>query len=266
MPTADLGEFTLHFREHGSGDPPVLGIMGFGLDHRFWAAQIPAVTKGNRFIVFDNRGTGRSGRAPVSTINEMTKDALALLDYLEIDEAVIFGVSMGGAIAQRMAIEHADRVRALILTVTWNRPTQFMRRQNAVVRRMIELGAEKDVIELAILRMFTPRFFEWGAPLLDQMTRSLDARSAPQLPGADVLLAQLQAIEAHDSAEELAGISCPALVVGGRMDMVVPGFASEELAAAIPEARLEMLDSGHGLMVEEMERFNALVAGFLESL
>src|SRR5918999_3677954 len=101
MPNAELGDVTLHYKERGEG-APVLGIMGFALDQRFWAGQIPAVTATHRFITFDNRGVGRSSKVTATTIDEMADDAVGLLDHLGIEQAVVFGVSMGGAIAQKL--------------------------------------------------------------------------------------------------------------------------------------------------------------------
>ena len=73
--------------------------MGFGLDQRYWSAQIPAVTAANEFITLDNRGTGRSSGSPVASIGAMADDAIRLLDHLGLQRATVLGVSMGGAIA-----------------------------------------------------------------------------------------------------------------------------------------------------------------------
>lgn len=84
MPIADLGATELYYKKHGEG-PPVLGVMGFGLDQRFWSSQIPAVIGTHSFITFDNRGIGRSTGAPPTTIDEMADDAIGLLDHLGIE-------------------------------------------------------------------------------------------------------------------------------------------------------------------------------------
>ncbi|MGI8773616.1 MAG: alpha/beta fold hydrolase [Actinomycetota bacterium] len=265
MPLAELGDIDLHYRSYGDG-PAVLGVMGFGLDQRYWAGQVPAVSVGNRFITFDNRGTGRSSLKLPESIEQMADDAVRLLDHLEIEKAVIFGASMGGTIAQRIALDHPERLGGLILAITWARPIEFMRRQHELARLVIsELGPERFA-EATLLWMFTPRFFEMGRELIDQMMGALTAPGAPEMMSPEALLAQLDAFSNHDVLAELPKISAPTLVVGGHMDVMVPGLASEEIAAAIPGARLEMFDSGHGLMIEEMQRFNDLIRSFLDSL
>lgn len=265
MPLADLGDIQLHYNSFGSG-PPVLGIMGFGLDSRYWAGQVPAVAQGNRFITFDNRGTGRSTRVSANSIHEMANDAIRLLDHLEIEKAVIFGPSMGGAIAQRLVLDHPDRATAAIFAITFARPLEYMRRQTAVARRVIELGGVEEFIEATMLFMFSPRFFEMGAAAVDQMMRAFDAPGAPPIMEAEGLYGQIDSLLKHDTIADLHKIKCPTLVVGGMNDMMVPGFASEEIAAAIPHAELKMFDSGHGLMFECLDEFNNTIRTFLNSL
>ena len=239
--------------------------MGFGLDQRYWAGQIGPCTEANRFITFDNRGVGRSTGAMVSDIEQMAHDAVRLLDHLEIERATVFGASMGGAIAQRLALDHPQRVSALILAITWARPIEFMRRQTDLARKVIEMGGAEALVDASLIWMFTPRFFEVGRDVIDQMVMALFAGSGPEPASAEVLLAQLDAINKHDVIADLGRIACPTLVVGGRMDMMVPGFAAEEIAATIPNAELTMFDTGHGLMVEEMDAFNRRLAEFLQA-
>lgn len=267
MPLARMGEADIHYRVHGEPSrPPVLGIMGFGLDQRFWAAQIPAVTQTHSFITFDNRGVGRSTGDPPVTIDGMAADAVHLLDHLGIDQAVIFGASMGGAVAQRLAIDRPERVSALVLAVTWARPIEFMRRQHHLSRLLIEAGGPEALVEAGLVRMFTPRFFEMGADAIDRMLQAFEMTDKGDVATSEALLAQLDAIDKHDALGELRKVSVPTLVAAGRQDMMAPHFASEEIASAIPGAQFIEFETGHGLMFEEMQRFNDALSEFLASL
>ncbi|MDP9222948.1 MAG: alpha/beta hydrolase [Actinomycetota bacterium] len=267
MPLADLGDVQLHYRASGDATaPPVLGIMGFASDQRLFAGQIGTVTETHRFITFDNRGVGRSSAGAAATIDQMADDALRLLDHLGIQQTVVFGVSMGGAIAQRLTLDHPDRVSALVLAVTFARPIEFMRRQHALTRAVIGVGGAEAVFEGSLIRMFTPRFFEIGRDAVDRLVAAVTSDGYAEAAPNEVLLAHLEALDKHDVLAELGKISCPTLVVGGHLDVMVPGFASEEIAAAIPGARLEMFNSGHGLMLEEADGFNRTLSEFLSSL
>jgi aminoacrylate hydrolase len=265
MPIADFDDITLHYQRRGEG-PPVLGIMGFGLDQRFWASQIPVVTETHEFITFDNRGIGRSQRhgAPlVTSVEDMVDDTLALLDHLDLKSCLVYGTSMGGAIAQHLALEHPERVSGLILAVTWARPIEFMRRQHLLARALIQSSSPELLVESTLVRMFTPAFFEMGAEVLDQMVMAFMAETGPDVPGADVLLAQIDAVDKHDILDRLPAIEVPTLVIGARADMVVPYLGAVEIAGAIPGAEFLSLESGHGCMIEEMPAYNAAVQGFL---
>ena len=265
MPTAEFDDVTLHYQRRGKG-PPLLGIMGFGLDQRFWASQIPVVTETHEFITFDNRGIGRSRRpgAPViGSIEDMVEDTVALLDHLEVGDCILYGTSMGGAIAQQLALEHPERVSGLVLAVTWARPIEFMRRQHLVARALIQGSGPELLVESTLVRMFTPAFFEMGAEVLDQMVRAFMAETGPDVPSTEALLAQVDAVDKHDVLDRLPSIEVPTLVIGARNDMMVPYLGSEEIAAAIPEAELVTLKTGHGCMIEEMPAYNAAVQTWL---
>lgn len=265
MPIADLGDIQLNHSSFGDG-PPVLGIMGFSLDKTFWSPQVPAVTSaGRRFVTFDNRGIGKSEGALISTVDEMANDTLRLMDHLEIEKAVVFGVSMGGTIAQRFTLDNPDRVEALILGVTWARPIEYMRRQHAVTRQVLEVAPEV-LLEASMMKMFSPRFFELGRETIDQMIKSFERDGGPTERAVAVLKGQLDAMDKFDVLGELGSIDVPTLVLGGRLDMMVPAFAQEEIAAAIPGAELRMFETGHGCMVEEMVEFNEAVTTFLKGL
>ena len=265
MPIADLGDIKLNHSRFGEG-PPVVGIMGFSLDKSFWAPQVPAVTDAGRtFITFDNRGIRRSEGPMIGTVDEMANDTMRLMDHLEIEKAVMFGLSMGGTIAQRLTLDNPDRVEALILGVTWARPIEYMRRQHDVARKVLDLAPEL-LLEASLLKMLSPRFFEVGREMIDQVFKSYVRGGGPDERAIAVLRAQLDAMDKFDASSELSSITVPTLLLAGKIDMMAPAFAMEEIAAAIPHAELHMFETGHGCMVEEMADFNAAITRFLSSL
>lgn len=263
MPHADLGDISIYHRTYGSGTP-VLGIMGFGLDQRYWAAQVPAVSAGNTFITFDNRGTGRSSGPSISSIQDLSGDAVGLLDHLGIEQAIVFGVSMGGAIAQRLVLDHPERVKALILGMTFARPIEYMRRRHEVAAQLVTTVTAERFMEAAMLWMFSPSFFEMGGEALDRLIASFTGPGGPDPAPPEVLAAQMDALHKHDALADLQRVACPTLVFGGKMDVMVPYFASEEIAEAIPGAELVTFETGHGLMLEEMDTFNKTLRDFLD--
>ena len=119
MPTIEANGQTLYYEVHGEGEPLLL-VMGLASDTLAWALQVPAFAERHQTIVFDNRDVGQSSMADGPyEISDMAQDALALADALELDSFHLLGVSMGGAIAQEMALAAPERIRTLTLAVTW---------------------------------------------------------------------------------------------------------------------------------------------------
>jgi pimeloyl-ACP methyl ester carboxylesterase len=121
MPTAEIGDIQLYYEEHGRGQPLIM-ILGLGQDVATWGFQIVELPKHVRLIVFDNRDSGKSSRCSDNyTTETMAQDILGLMDHLEIKEAHILGTSMGGMIAQHVALMAPARLNSLILagTTSW---------------------------------------------------------------------------------------------------------------------------------------------------
>jgi pimeloyl-ACP methyl ester carboxylesterase len=116
MPKANIHGINLYYQVHGEGAPLVM-VQGFGGGHRGWFFQTRAFKKYFQVIIFDNRGIGRSDKAPGQyTVRDLADEAIGLMDYLHIDKAHILGMSMGGMVAQELAINYPDRLKKLVLT------------------------------------------------------------------------------------------------------------------------------------------------------
>jgi len=118
MPKANIGDMEIYYEEHGQG-PPLVMILGLGQDTATWSFQIPELSNRLRLIVFDNRDCGKSSRCLDDyTTRTMAQDTIGLMDHLGIDQAHICGTSMGGMIAQQVALVAPERVNSLILAST----------------------------------------------------------------------------------------------------------------------------------------------------
>jgi pimeloyl-ACP methyl ester carboxylesterase len=121
MPIANIGDIQIYYEEHGQGQPLIM-ILGLGQDVATWDFQIAELPKHVRLIVFDNRDSGQSSRCSVNyTTETMAQDMLGLMDHLEIKAAHVLGTSMGGMIAQHVALRAPERLNSLILvgTTSW---------------------------------------------------------------------------------------------------------------------------------------------------
>jgi 3-oxoadipate enol-lactonase len=261
MPTLDINGQKLYYEIHGEGEP-LLCVMGLAADTLAWMLQVPAFSAGYRTVIFDNRDVGQSSMADGPyEIADMAQDALALADALELDSFHLVGVSMGGAIAQELALAAPDRVRTLTLAVTFPAGGPWARKLAEVwAERVQKISREGHVDELMLLT-FSERFFEdeQGAAWVRGMMLQ---NPHPQPPEAFVR--QLEASSRLDTRDRLPSLRVPTHVIGAEHDILVPVWKSRELADLIPDARLTVLEAApHGANVERAEEFNRTVLDFI---
>ena len=252
----------MFYIEAGAGDPLVL-VMGFGGDHLAWGLQIPALAAKYRVIAFDNRGVGQSDAPdlPYST-PMMADDTVALMDALGIERAHVCGVSMGGMIAQEVALRHPARVRTLQLHATLARPDAYMRALVEAWRKTrVALGRE-EALRVIALWLFAPRTYDERPEFVELVLQNAIANPHPQsLTG---FVRQGDAVLGHDALERLERLRCATLVSVADQDILVPPRFSHAIAQRVPGAELKTIaNAGHAYMWEEPEAFNAMCLEFL---
>lgn len=260
MPYARVNGIRLYYEEHGRGTPLVL-VMGYGDGCRKWAKQVPAFARRHRVIAFDNRGGGKTD-APRSgySIRTFARDTVGLMDHLGIERAHLCGYSMGGRIAQDVAIRHSARLRSLILCATSARPSAFNKYTLWLDRVLIPRYGMGAVAPIGPIYQYTRDWFEKNYRTLVANLRRRPAKDASPVHG---LLGQAKAILAHDTSRGLDRITAPTLVLVGDQELLNPLPESEFLVKRIPGARLQVLkDGGHGFLWEIPTRFNKAVLGF----
>ncbi len=262
MPKVRVGDIAVHYVEAGAGEPLVL-VMGFGGDHTAWGFQLRAFAERHRVIAFDNRGVGRTD-APDRpyTIATMADDTRGLLDALGVERAHVVGISMGGMIAQELALRHPARVRSLHLGCTLARPDAYVRAVAAAWREMRTGLAPEAMLRALGPWLFAPATYRERPQLVEAVLQAALANPYPQsLVG---FLRQGEAVAAHDTLERLGGIACPTLVSVGEEDILVGLRFSRELAERIPGATLHVIPgAAHGYFLERPDAFNDLTLSFL---
>ncbi len=274
MSTATVGPVELYYEEQGSGDPLLL-IMGLAADSTAWLYQVPDFARHYRTITFDNRGVGRSAKpAGPYSIAGMADDAAGLLDVLAIERAHVVGVSMGGMIAQELALRHPARVRGLVLACTFPEPDANALRQSELSAGQLggSVGADGAVqfdparldpmmlFQHLMPKVFSPQFLQQDLPKLMQ----LFGGALQWGFSMDAILAQVAAVMGHRTVDRLHQIQAPTLVITGDADLLVSPANSDILAREIPNARLVKVPGGsHGFNFEIPDVFNREVLSFL---
>ena len=243
----------------GSGDP-LLMIMGLGADRRMWMLQLPVFGPEFRCITFDNRGVGDSVAPPGPfTMEQMAADALAVLDDAGVERAHVLSISMGGAIAQHLALKAPERISSLVLASTWCSKNPYIQRMSDAGKIIMEGGGTDAITRTSMLWLFTPKF------ILERnsFVRQIEEMALQFATHPEVFERQVDALVEHDVREQLARLDIPTRVMCGRRDIFVPPELSEELAEAIPGADLKIIDGGHAYNLEEFDAFNSTVLEFL---
>ncbi len=256
----------VYYERQGAG-PPLLLIMGTGLDHSCWDGQVAAYRDHFECIVFDNRGAGRTEPpdapdppAAALTMKLLAEDAAGLLDALGIARAHVSGLSLGSCVAQELALGRADLVETLQLHGTWGRAYGYAARKFRAQKRLLDVFDLADFYQINALWFITPQYFhEHAQKVADQ----LDAIVAAA-PSREILKAQYQADLDHDTLDRLPTLRLPTLVTVGSFDLALPPMYGQQVAAAIEGSEFVVFDEGgHLHNVERPEEFNRVTLDFL---
>jgi 3-oxoadipate enol-lactonase len=257
MPDAMNGDLRIHWTEQGSGTP-VLLIMGALWSSRMWFRIADGLAPHHRVVMFDNRGIGQSGMpSDRYTVDDIATDALAVMDAAGIRSAHVYGVSLGGAIAQAVALRAPERVQSLVLGCT---ASHIFPRKGTRLRHLAMRLPMHVAIRIARKGLYGPlatkeRIGE------DLVVLKGEAYNPPGL------LMQAGATDGFDVRGRLHEITAPTLIVHGDQDRAVELSLGEELAAGIQGARLKVLPGvGHSYITEVPELANELVLAFLRDV
>jgi pimeloyl-ACP methyl ester carboxylesterase len=263
MPELQVADVTLYYEVQGSGDPLVL-IAGTTQDVTGWLLHTPWLSELRTVITFDHRDVGRSTYvAGDYTPADLARDAAALIREAAGGPVDVLGYSLGGAVAQELAIASPDLVRRLILLSTWGRTDNWLRLKFESLIRLAERTSREEFFESFLLDVFTHRWF--ADPANVAVFRSfLEMNPYPQK--TEGLVRQGRADITHHSLDRLGSLSCPTLVIVGAEDALTPPRYAEELAHTVPGARLAVIpEAGHGALFERAEDFQRIVTEFLHA-
>jgi len=264
MPKAKVGDIEVYYETHGEGEPLLL-ITGFGSYSAHWSPIIPYLSREFRVIAFDNRGTGQSDKPDYPyTLPMMAGDAKGVLHALGINKAHVFGVSMGGMIAQEFALNYPDRLRCLVLGCTncggkHAIPASEEAREFLFGRDMAKLSVEERA-RLTVPWLWTREFIQSHPEAVESYVAITSCYPTP----VHGFRSQAQAIARHDTYDRLPQIKAPTLVITGDADRLIPPENSKILASRIPNAELVILkNAGHGFITDATEAAAKAIMDFL---
>jgi pimeloyl-ACP methyl ester carboxylesterase len=258
MPSVDAGGTELHYVRAGEGEPMLL-IQGMSATHMTWGRPfLEPLEESFDCVVFDNRGMGLSGPAEMPfAIVDLAADTVGLLDALEIERAHVVGISMGGMVAQELALANPERIRSLTLGATYcggPRSTLMAPEDLKMLGAAMASGDRDQVLRAMWEINLSPTF------RAEESNYEAFREMATALPASrEVIVQQMQACGAHDTSARLAQISVPTQVVHGTADRLLRVGNGEQIAALIGVEPRLLEDVGHMFWWEQPQRSAALV-------
>jgi 3-oxoadipate enol-lactonase len=266
MLTTRVGDLNIVWDVAGPPDgEPVLMINGLGSPRDAWVMQVPVLSERYRVITYDNRDVGQTGAGSDPKpyrMDQFARDAVGLVEALELGPVHVIGASMGGAIALELALARPELVQSLQIVCSWPRPDPWLadlvEQWNVMYAALGSLAWARNTW----LWVFTHRWFQ-DPTHIDELIRNVESYQHPQLPA--MFARQCDAILAFDALDRLGTIDQPTHVIAGAEDIFTPPRYSQAIATAILRSRLTVLPHvGHGMFWETADAFNALLLGFLD--
>ena len=264
MPEATIDGVRLHYQDRGAPrGAPLLFIPGLGGSHLTWEPVARRLSQRRRLLLIDPRDAGKSAESPAPyTVADLARDAAGLLDHLNAARAAVVGLSMGGAVAQELAIARPDLVERLVLIATYDdgdpRGT-FLFGQIARLRRTL---SREDYHRTLIPWVYT---YEEMREDFDPDAVAAALSQDPFFQSPEAYERQVAAAVAHSSRERLDRIRCPTQLIFGDADLFTPLRFARSLHERIPRSRLTVLSgAGHGLAWTRAPEVAALIDGFLD--
>ncbi len=259
MPSVDAAGTELHYLRAGEGEPLLL-IQGMSATHLAWGRPfLDELERSFDTVVFDNRGMGLSGQAELPfTIADLAADTAGLLDALELESVHVAGISMGGMIAQELALAHPERIRTLTIGASYcgGPEATLMAPEDLQMLGAAFASGDRDQVFRAMWEINLSPGFRDDDSRYAAFTEMAAALSSPQ----PVIMQQMRACAIHDTHERLGQIDLPTRIIHGDVDRLLGYSNGRQIAAAIPGARLETLKGvGHMFWWEQPLRSAELI-------
>jgi pimeloyl-ACP methyl ester carboxylesterase len=260
MAWAELSDVQCYYEIRGAGEPLLL-IPGLGGICRMWDPVAAELERYFSVILFDNRGMGQSlAKRPAHNLKHLAADVVELLDHLQIDRAHVLGLSLGGIIAQRLAMEHASRVDRLVLISCTDNFSPYLRQITLLLAHALRQFSTETFIRTVELLGTAPEFLDAHEKDIERQIALKTACGFSKRSLADQL--RCLAGSDHEPCDPITAI--PTLVLAGEHDALIPNCYARRMADRIPGSEFHIIDgAGHNPFYECPRRVLPLITNFL---
>ncbi|MDQ0456442.1 pyrimidine utilization protein D [Rhizobium paknamense] len=252
----------MHYDVHGENGPALILSSGLGGSAGYWAAQLQALTPHFRVITYDHRGCGRTGGEvpPDGGIRAMAEDVLEIADTLGLSSFHLMGHALGGLIGLDLALRCPERLESLVLINAWSKADPHSGRCFDIRLELLEKSGIPAFLKAQPLFLY-PAW--WMSEQTERLAQE-EAHGLAHFQGETNIRRRIAALRAFNVDDRLGAISTRTLVLATRDDLLVPYQRSLRLAEGLPDATLELMESGgHAVNVVHPETFNKTVVDFL---
>jgi len=266
MPKVKVNDIQIHYEVYGAGFP-MLMITGLSANIDWWDPRIiQELSKKFKVVVFDNRGAGRTDISNRTySIRLFAEDTAGLMHALKISRAHVFGISMGGMIAQELALNYPEKVEKLVLCSTNCGGAKAVLPSHEVFKMLMadkSAVSPEDIVKMTMPLLLTEDFIKGNLDFVELRVQQM--LRAPI--STEAFMRQLNAIMTFNTSDRLSQIRTPTLILHGKKDILVPPENGSILAEAIPNAKLVYFEnSAHGLIEEIDKMIHVLLAFLTES-
>jgi 3-oxoadipate enol-lactonase len=260
MAWADLTDVRIYYELLGEGEPLLL-IPGLGTTCRLWDGVAPELASRFSLILVDNRNVGRSvGKRKPRSLADLVSDLVELLDRLQLERAHVMGISLGGVIAQRLAVDHPSRVERLVLVSCADRFTPYLRQVASLLGHSLRRFPKEAFVRTMELLGTSPQYLDENEAIVEQRVA---AKCASRVSGR-ALAEQLRCLSGSEIDPRYYRILAETLVVAGEHDALIPSCYSRTMSEQIPGSRFVMIrGAGHNPLVDYPDKVLPIVTRFL---
>lgn len=262
MAWADLTDVRCYYEIRGEGDPLLL-IPGLGGSCRSWDPALPELARHFTLILFDNRGMGRSvAKRPARDMAHLSADIIELLDFLQLDRAHVMGISLGGIIAVRLAVDHPSRIDRLALVSCTDRFSPYLRQVATLLGHALRHFPPETFLRTIELLGTAPEYLDAHTPDMERRVALRCAEGFSRRALAD----QLRCLACSERTDEEGPITNPTLVLAGEHDALIPNCYARRMAGRIHGSEFEVIrGAGHNPFAECPERIVPRIVRFFTS-
>ncbi len=263
MPTTTINNISIYYEQHGEGSDDLILIGGLSSDHQVWKSTLRHFSKHFRILIFDNRGAGKSSTPDYPYTTEMmANDVLQLMDLLGIKRAHVLGHSMGGCIAQQMALLAPEKINKMIVACSRAKPNALANMALTMREKLQAAGMPIEILaEYVMPLLFSETFLQNEMQVKGFIQWTMQN---PHPQSAKGFSHQLHAVKTHDVSNRLSEIQAPTLVIAGDEDILMPKASAKIFSESLKNSEFVVIpDCAHMPHVEKSREFAECVMRFL---